>query len=354
MKIQKAELTQKIGKLKGIVPKKTMTPILQGILVKDGYLIASNTEMTVKTKLEGIEDECFIIPSKAFDLINNLPDGEMEITAEKNEVITIKAKKIRNKYQTMNPELFPANKTIEENGAEFTISSEMLFGSMKKILYSIQSSIQSQTNNRIMTTMCLQATEGILNFVGTDGHVLAWDKVEYEGEFTLLIPKTTVEKILSLGISGEISIRNNENSAVFITDDYEIHTQLFTGDYYQYQQMFTGLPLHTVINRTEFLEAMTRAKACADEKTTVRFELSGMALSISVKDSTTDYQETITLQETLEQDVVIGFNANLVIETLKAFDCENVGIQLAGGRQPIIVEAEDSDFRALVLPIAIQ
>lgn len=350
MKIQKAELAQKIGKLKGIVPKKTITPILQGILVQDGYLIASNAEMTVKTKLEGIEDECFIIPSKAFDLINNLPDGEIEVTAEKNKIITIKAKKIRNKYQTMNPELFPTNKAIEENGAEFTISSEILLESMKKILYSIQ----SQASNRIMTTMCLKAAEGILNFVGTDGHVLAWDKVEYEGEFTLLIPKTTVEKILSLGISGEISIRNNENSAVFITDDYEIYTQLFAGDYYQYQQMFTGLPLHTVINRTEFLKAMTRAKVCTDEKTTVRFELSGAALSISIKDSTADYRETIALQEALEQDVVIGFNVNLVIETLKAFDCENIGIQLAGGRQPIIVEAEDSDFRALVLPIAIQ
>lgn len=350
MKIQKAELAQKIGKLKGIVPKKTMTPILQGILVQNGYLIASNTEMTVKTKLEGIDDECFIIPQKAFDLINNLPDGEIEIAAEKNEVVTIKAKKIRNKYQTMNPELFPTNKAIEENGAEFAISSEMLFGSMKKILYSIQ----SQASNRIMTTMCLQAAEGILNFVGTDGHVLAWNKVDYEGEFTLLIPKTTVEKMLSLGINGEISIRNNENSAVFITDDYEIHTQLFTGDYYQYQQMFTGLPLHTSIDRTEFLEAMTRAKVCTDEKTTVRFEFSSMALSISIKDSTTDYRETITLQEPLEQDVVIGFNVNLVIETLKSFDCENIGIQLAGGRQPIIVEAEDSDFRAVVLPVAIQ
>lgn len=350
MKIQKAELAQKIGKLKGIVPKKSTTPILQGILVQDGYLIASNTEMTVKAKLEGIGDECFIIPQKAFDLINNLPDGEIEVTAEKNEVITIKAKKIRNKYQTMNPELFPTNEAIKDNDTEFTISSEILLESMKKILYSIQ----SQSNNQIMTTMCLQASEGILNFAGTDGHVLAWDKVDYEGEFTLLIPKTTVEKILSLGISGEISIRNNGNSAVFITDDYEIYTQLFDGEYYKYQQMFTGLPLHTVINRTEFLEAMTRAKVCTDEKTSVRFELSGTTLSISIKDSTTDYYETIALQEALEQDIVIGFNVNLVIETLKAFDCENVGIQLAGGRQPMIVEAEEGGFRALVLPIALK
>lgn len=349
MKIQKAELAQKIGKLKAVVPKKSKTPILQGILVKEGYLIASNTEMTVKSKIERTEEETFIIPSKAFDFISNLPDGEVEIVAEKNDTITIKAKKIKNKYQAMNPELFPTNEATEKNGTEFTISSEILFESMKKILYSIQ----SQSNNRIMTTMCLQAAEGMLNFVGTDGRVLAWDKVDYKGKFTLLIPKTTVEKILSLGISGEISIRNNRNSAVFITDDYEIYIQLFVGDYYQYQQMFTGLPLRTVISRTEFLDAMTRAKVCTDKKTSVRFELSGTTLSISIKDSTTDYQETIALQEALEQNVVIGFNVNLVIETLKAFDCENVGIQLAGGRQPMIVEAGEGGFRALVLPIAI-
>lgn len=350
MKIQKTELAAKLNKIKSVVPKKTTMAVLQGILVKEGYLIASNTEMTVKTKLEGTEDECFIIPQKAFDLINNLPDGEIEVTAEKNEVITIKAKKIKNKYQTMDPELFPMNETMENNEAEFTISSEILLESMKKILYSIQ----SQANNRIMTTMCLQAAEGILNFVGTDGHVLAWDKVDYEGEFTLLIPKTTVEKILLLGISGEISIRNNGNSAVFITDGYEIYAQLVDKEYYKYQQMFTGLPLHTAINRTEFLDAMTRAKACTDERTPVRFGISGTTLSISIKDSTTDYHETITLQEALEQDMVIGFNASLVIETLKAFDCENVGIQLAGGRQPMIVEAEVGGFRALVLPIAIK
>ena len=50
MKVQKAELAQKIAKIKSVVPKKASMPVLQGILVKDGYLIANNTEMTVKAK----------------------------------------------------------------------------------------------------------------------------------------------------------------------------------------------------------------------------------------------------------------------------------------------------------------
>ena len=89
MKIQKSELAQKINKIKSVVPKKSTMPILQGILVKDGYLIANNMEMTIKAKIEGAEGECFIIPMKAFDLINNLPNGEIEIVAANNN-ITIK------------------------------------------------------------------------------------------------------------------------------------------------------------------------------------------------------------------------------------------------------------------------
>ena len=83
MKIQKTELAQKLNKIKGVVPKKTTQAVLQGILVKDGYLIANNMEMTVKAKIEGTEGKSFIIPERAFDLINNLPDGDMEISAAK-------------------------------------------------------------------------------------------------------------------------------------------------------------------------------------------------------------------------------------------------------------------------------
>jgi DNA polymerase III beta subunit len=350
MKIQKTELAQKINKLKGVVPKRTTMPVLQGILVRDGYLIANNMEMTVKAKIEGAEGETFIIPMKAFDLISNLPDGEVEIEPGKERTITIKAEKIKNKYQTMDPANFPLNDVAGEDGNEFTIKSSLLLESMKRVSYAIP----AQNANAIMTAMCLQAEGGTLNFAGLDGHVLAWDTVDYDGEFTLLVPKTTVEKILSLGIGGEVSIRHSKTSAMFVTEDYEIYTRLINGEYFNYKQMFKELPLHTVIAKNEFLDAMTRAKMCTDERSPVRFDISGSSLNLSIKDATTDYHETVTLQEALAEDLVIGFDARLVIETLKAFDCENIGIQLAGGKQPMIVEAEDSDFKSIVLPVAIK
>ena len=348
MKIQKTDLAQKLNKIKGVVPKKTTMPVLQGILVRDGYLIASNMEMTVKAKIEGTEGESFIIPERAFDLINNLPDGEMEISAAADNIITIKADKIKNKYQTLDPAQFPATASQDE-GSELRIKAEMLLESMKRVSYAVP----AQNTNTVMTAMCLQAAGGQLNFAGLDGHVLAWDKIDYDGEFELLIPKNTVDKIKSLGLSGEVQIRHNKTGAVFITEDFEIYTRLIEGEYFKYQTLFKELPLHTVVSRIALLDAMTRAKMCTEERCPVKFEMDGGALSLSIKDNTTDYHETVELQEDIAKTLTIGFDARLVLETLKAFDCENVGLSFGGPKMPMIVEAEDSDFKTIVLPVAI-
>lgn len=348
MKVQKTELAAKLNKIKGVVPKKTTMPILQGILVNEGYLIANNMEMTVKAKLEGTEDECFIIPERAFDLINNLPDGEVDISVTAENTITIKADKIKNKYQTMDPEQFPTT-VVQKAENHLTIKADILLESMKRVSYAVP----ALGYNAVMSSMCLQAAGGELNFVGLDGHVLAWDKVEYDGEFELLIPKNTVDKLKSVGLSGNVQIMHNKTGAVFVTDDFEVYTRLVEGEYFKYQTMFKELPLHTVVSRTELLDAMTRAKMCTEERCPVRFELQESQLNLSIKDKITDYHETVDLQEKIESPLTIGFDARLVLETLKAFDCDNVGISLEGPKMPMIVEAEDSDFKTIVLPVAI-
>lgn len=349
MIMQKSELTQKISKLKSAVPKKASNPVLQGILVKDGYFIANNMEMTVKTKVEGIDGESFIIPLKVFDLIGNLPDGDVEIISQGKTGILIKAEKIKNKCQTMDPDLFPLNLTDEEGNQEFTIKSSDLLTSIKRVSYAIP----AQNANNIMTALCLQAKDGTLNFVGADGHVLAWDKLDYDGEFELLIPKSTVDKLQNIGLDGDVSIRHNKFGAAFVTEDYEVYTRLIDGEYFKYANLFNELPLHTVVTRENLLDTMTRVKMCVDENKPAKFEISGSELSVSTNDSTSDYHETIELQEEISEPLTIGFNAQLVIETLKAFDCDNVGIQLSSPRMPMIVESEDSDFKSIVLPVAI-
>ena len=353
MVIEKRELSQKINRLKQAVPTKTPMAALLGVLVSDGYLTANNMETAIKAKIDAIDDGPFIIPSRAFGLINNLPDGMIEIIPEQKELgfsITIKADKIKNKFQTVDPSLFPLPEERGDEDSESSIRAEKLMASIRRVSYAIPQNYAKPT----MSSLCLQASGGTLNFVGLDGRVIAWDRMEFEGEFELLIPKGTVEKLLSLGLTGEVRIRHNKNGCMFATNDYVIHTRITEGKYFDYARMFSDLSMHTVIARTELLEAVTRAKMCAEEKNPVRLKMEGSELNVSIRNATMDYQENIGLQDNLPTELTIGFDPRLVIETIKAFDCENIAINLESAKAPMIIEAEDSDFKAMVLPVIIR
>lgn len=62
----------------------------------------------------------------------------------------------------------------------------------------------------------------------------------------------------------------------------------------------------------------------------------------------------IPLQETVCKSIRLGFDSKLVLETLKAFTCDNIALGFTSPRTPMIVEAEDSDMKAMVLPVAIR
>ena len=100
MKLKKYELVRAIDKVKSVVQKNPQRPALGGVLIKEGYVIAANNEITIQVKVEGADEESFILPAKAFDLIKNLPEGEVEVKCDEKYVVTIQMEKIKNSYQS--------------------------------------------------------------------------------------------------------------------------------------------------------------------------------------------------------------------------------------------------------------
>ena len=352
MKIEKTELAKKISQLKSVVPKKTTIDALQGILVDEGYLIAANNELTVKAKLEGIEDEKFIIPAKAFDLINSLPAGEVTITQSKGEV-TIQMGKIKNKFKTHPAENFVYTRTsIEAIGkGEGAVSAKKIKRAISHVLYAIPAT----AGNPIMTGMYISCYGGKMDFVGLDGHRIAWDCIEYDGNFGLIIPKPAVDKILQLDLQGDVRISYDANGAIFATDEFEIYTRLIHGEYFKYQNMFSEGSICTVVDRKILLESINRAQLCGfmEDKAPVVLDVVGSIIHIEYKNTQADYEEEIATQMNAGDGLKIGFNPRLLIDSLKSFDCDNVSISFTSGKMPVIIRAEDSDMTALVLPVNI-
>lgn len=348
MIIDKNELSKKIVHLKGIVPKNTNNDALQGVLVKDGYLIASNTELTVKAKLEGIQGKTFIIPAKAFELISNLPPGELSMECEK-EVVTLQMGKIKNKFKTHPAENFVYDRQSFSGGNSIAVSAERLKEVVSHVIYAVP----VNSGNQTMEGVFFDCSSGKLNLVGLDGHRIAWDCLELDGDFKCIVPKAAVEKILQLDLQGDVHISYDNNAALFETDDYEIYTRLIAGDYFPYQKMFNHGNIDTAVGKRVLLDAINRAKLCGaqEDKAPVLLDMKGTNIQITYKNSLADYHEEVQTQMDVGNGLKIAFDPKLLLDCLKAFSCENVSISFATAKTPAIIKAEDSDMTALVLPV---
>lgn len=352
MKVQKYEIARVIDKLKSIVQKNDQFPALGGILVKDGYLIASNSEITMKVKLEASAGSYFIIPMKAFDLIKNLPDGEIDISATDKNVVMIKIGAIKNKYQSYPPEEFNFDITEDPEADGVELNGKKIMEAISHVIYAAADG----GANTQMTGIYFEGTDRGVSLAALDGHVVAVDSVKAEGakDMKLIVPKATAKKLISMGVIDDVTLTYTKNSAVFKSDKYTIYTRLIEGKYFAYQKMFTEGEINTCASRTALIGAMTRAKMCTEEKQPAVFQIEDDVLNISIRDKLADYQEQVPLQETVCKSIRLGFDSRLVLETLKAFTCDNIALGFTSPRTPMIVEAEDSDMKAMVLPVAIR
>lgn len=350
MKVQKYEIARVIDKLKSIVQKNDQFPALGGILVNDGYLIASNSEITMQVKLEASEGERFIIPMRAFDLIKNLPDGELDISENDKHVVSIRMEKIKNSYDSYPPDQFVFDKKKASDDAVI-LPGAKLMEALGHVLFAVADKSQNAT----MCGVYLKKTDDCLNVVALDGHVVAWDKVQLDGDKTLelIIPKNTIRKIISMGIIDDVHMSYDKTSAIFSTDEYVIYTRLINGQYFKFENFFSMGDKSTIVDKKELIGAMTRAKMCMDDDKPAVFQISEKELNISIKDAKTDYSESISTQLEM-QDFKIGFNSKLVLETVKSFTCEYITLSFSSPAQPMLVESEDSDMKAIVLPVKLR
>lgn len=352
MRVDRSDLAKKINQLKGIVPKTTTVDALKGILCENGYLIASNNELTVKAKLEGMGDDNFIIPVKAFDLINNLPDGEVDITCQEDEKLIIKMGNIKNQLKTHGASKFIYSRESIETTGEALLVAEELIEAISHVIYAIP----DKDISAVMGGMYFECLDSNLNLVGLDGKRMAWDIVQYTGDFKLIIPKVALEKVMQLNMHGDLSFSYDKSSAVFKTDEYEIYTRLIEGEYFNYRHMITMLSdenIKTVVDRRALLEAMNRVRLCEDsnDKVPVVLNLSENTIHINYKNSTSNYIEEVAVKEKFCKELKIAFNPKFIIESLKSFDCTNVIMLFDSKRTPVHIKAEDCDMTSLVVPV---
>lgn len=344
MIVQKSIIAPKLAKLKTILSKGT-DAATEGVLFRDNTLTATNFEICITSILDVDSEESFIIPARAIDLIENLPEGIIEIIPDENS-IRIKAKGINNVFQSMDPLTFP-NTVTETDNACGVMSCTDFTKAVNSVIYAVS----DKSLKPILSGIYFDSKNGKLNLIGCDGYRMAWTRMDYDKEFNFIVPKKNLKKVLSLCGNGDIEISSSKLNAVFKTEEFTIYTRLLEGTYIAYETMFTKRGNKTAINRHILLESLKRALINVDDKNKalLKFNIEKKKMTIMVDSSLSKYMEEVELEKEIDEPLDIAFNGVYLKDCMSSLDSEVIEFNFGTGIQPLIIE--ETDKSSMILPI---
>ena len=362
IKILKEDLLNGLQTVQSVVSVKTTLPILMNILLKTSdkeriKLTATDLDSGISclVKCEVLEEGSITIPAKkALDIVKELPDQPITITAKKNNMVTIECGrsffKIIGLPETEFPEL-PSFKDCESIKIPQQLFKEMI----NMTCFAV-----SRDEARYILNGIYLIIDNDIRMVATDGRRLAcitrdFPQQKPETQKKVVIPgKTVNELIRTLTETGEVEILFSNNQIIFQLQDTVIISRLIEGEYPDYTQVIPKEVDNKInIDKEDFLSATRRAGLLTSK--------SSQAVSINMsKNKMIISKNSPELGEVKEEidvkypgnELNIGFNPSYITDVLKNIKEENITLELISPEKPGVIRTKDR-YVYVVLPMQI-
>ncbi len=363
---EKDNILKAINSVTKAVASKTTMPILEGILIQTNdnfvkfttYDLEIGIEYVIKCNV--IEQGATVVNAIMFsEIIRRLPDTEINININENNLLVIECEGSLYKLATMNPDEFPELPKIDiENSIE--IEQNSLKDMIRKTIFAV-----SQEENRPIFTGCLfEIKNNKLNVVAVDGFRLAWKSRFLQNkvnDFSAVIPGRTlneINKILNDSFD-MIKIGIAKNQALFEMENCKIVTRLLDGEFLNYASVIpekweTRIRvdknlLQDSFERVSLISASTIEK---EKKYPVKVNIEIGKVTISCTNQTGDAKEEMFV-ETEGQALEAGFNPKYFLDALRAIDEPEIFVDFGTSISPCIIKSvsENGDYIYMVLPI---
>lgn len=367
--VSKVELLRELTATQGVVERKTTIPILSNYLFEAAgdklSLTATDLDLSLRTSCGAKvkkEGSCTIPARKLYDYVRLLPDAEITIKMLENHWVSIRCGRSNTKMVGMAKSNFPALPVFPTAGV-IKIPAVVLRAMIAKTGFAISNEESRYTLNGAL--MVLKAES--ITMVATDGHRLAhveragekFDGVS--GEIKTLIPKKAMDelKILLDSTDAEVvEFAKDEATLFFRIGSRLLTSRQLTGQFPNYDAVLPKDNNKSVsVQGAELGAAISRVAQFADERSrAVRMKMEKGELKLSASSTETGESED-TLEIKYDGDAVsIGFNAQYLIDFIKAIGGAEVLIELkdaqsAGQLRPAL--SEDYKYRYIVMPMRI-
>ena len=350
--------------VRGVASKTTM-PILEGILIQTNDNEVKLTTYDLEIGIEYIincevkEQGATVVNAIMFsEIIRKLPDTQISITLNENNLLVIECEGSLYKLATMNPEEFPELPKINIESS-IQLDQKTLKSMIRKTIFAV-----SIEENRPIFTGCLFAiNDNKLNVVAVDGFRLAWTSNFLENkssDFKAVIPGKTLNEVNKIILDSYdfIKIGVSKNQALFEMENCKIVTRLLDGEFLNYKSVIPqNWETRIRVNRRDIQECFERVSLISasstekEKKYPVKINIEVGKITISCTNQTGDAKEELFI-ETEGKDLEAGFNPKYFLDALKVIDDEEIFINFGTSISPCIIKPiENEDYTYMILPI---
>ena len=353
--------------VKGVASKTTM-PILEGILIQTNDNEIKLTTYDLEIGIEYViecdvkEQGSTVVNAIMFsEIIRKLPDTEINISVNSNNLLEIECEGALYKLATMNPDEFPELPKIEiENSIE--IEQNALKNMIRKTIFAV-----STEESRPIFTGCLFEIENNkLSLVAVDGFRLALRSMylnKQSNNFSAVIPGRTlneVNKIISDSFE-PIKIGVSKNQALFEMENCKIVTRILDGEFLNYKNVIPNtwetrirVNKNNIQNCFERISLISSSAVEKEKKYPVKVNVDIGKVVISCTNQTGDAKEELYVS-TEGKNLEAGFNPKYFLDSFKAIDDEEVYIEFGSSISPCLVKSvENNDYTYMILPIRLK
>ncbi len=367
--VSKSELLRELTATQGVVERKTTIPILSNYLFEAAgdklSITATDLDLSLRTSCNAKvkkEGACTIPARKLHDYVRLLPDADITIKLLENHWVSIRCGRSNTKMVGMARSNFPSLPAFPTAGV-MQIPAQVLRGLIAKTGFAIANEESRYTLNGALMVLKPES----ITMVATDGHRLAHIERNGEkfdgisGEMKTLVPKKAMDELKSLVDSAEvetIDFAKDESTLFFRIGPRLLTSRQLTGQFPNFEAVLPKDNSKSItLHGDEFGAAISRVAQFADERSrAVRIKLEKGELKLSASSAETGESEDSLETDYNGDSLTIGFNAQYILEFLKAVGAGDVKLELkdaqsAGQLRP--AESEDYKYRYIVMPMRI-
>jgi DNA polymerase-3 subunit beta len=374
LRIARTELLTGLQRVQGVVEKRNTMPILSNILLEaksDGVdIIATDLELGMRGLYKATVKEpgsITLSARKVYEILKELPDGEIELTVGANNWATIQSGKSQFKVVGLPSTEYPALPAIEREGLT-PLSGAGLANLIRKTLFAVGDNDARYILNGLLITLTVSDKKTTLRLVGTDGHRLAVADQEAgqpagkDGpkEIKAIIPKKAaleMRHLLEEG-DGEPLIGFTKNLMIFRKSGLLLTSRLMEGTYPNYQQVIPkekDTDKRVSVSKPELEGALRRVAVLSRDKTNA-VKVTFASGKITLFSSNPDFGEaTEELPAQYKgESLTTGFNARYLLDVLGVVDGESVTMQMDAPLSPCLIrEPGNMGFTCVVMPVKV-